>query len=87
MCYGLCSYAMPLRLFHFLSRTRPKPGAAVRAPGAVPHPHPYKCNYVATYQQVASRKADVRQELSASAYSKIMLDHLQLNTKAFTQLQ
>ena len=36
----------PLGFFHFLSRTRPKPGAAVRAPGAVPHPHPhpYECN-------------------------------------------
>jgi len=37
--------SVALALFRFFSRTRQKAGAAVRAPGAAPHPHPHECNY------------------------------------------
>ena len=37
--------SVALALFRFFSRTRQNAGAAVRAPGAAPHPHPHECNY------------------------------------------
>ena len=39
--------SVALALSRFFSRTRQKAGAAVRAPGAAPHPHthPHECNY------------------------------------------
>ena len=38
--------SVALALFRFFSRTRQKAGAAVRAPGAAPHPHPHEGNYL-----------------------------------------
>ncbi len=39
--------SVALALFRFFSRTRQKAGAAVRAPGAAPHPH--ECNYAIVF--------------------------------------